>query len=652
MTYLQTNRPVVQITHQVRVAVVTVDHPPLNVLSAVVRKGLFDALGQIANDAAVDAIVLTCAGKTFFSGADITEFGREIAQPDLSAVVSRIATFAKPIVAAIHGTALGGGFEVALACAARVADSAAGMGLPEVRLGLVPGCGGTTRLPRLIGPEAALDLVTSGRLLAAPEALALGAIDAVVDADLLAEAVALAGQIAAGHMTRREMTPQPPQDALFARFRADTARRFRHQHAPAEAIAGVERAMTELLDVALAGERAAFVRLLAGPQAAALGHVFRAERAARKLADLPGGTVARPVARIGVVGAGTMGRGIAMACADAGVSVTLIDASTEALKRARSDMRASINRRVARGYISAAAVQASEMRITGASQIAALSDRDLIIEAVFEDITVKQDVFAQIDAVARPGAIMATNTSYLDVDRIAAATSRPADVLGLHFFSPAHVMRLLEIVRGRATAPDVLATAMALARTLGKVGVCVRNCHGFVGNRMLARRQGAAGVLILEGATPWQVDRVLFDFGFPMGPFAMADLAGLDLGWNAAKSSGATIADLLCEAGRFGQKTGAGYYDYQDGQAVPSVLTEDMLHGLSRRNGVTRRRIDDAEILQRCLDPMIREGRLILDEGIAARASDIDTIWINGYGWPAWTGGPMYWADHAQSVST
>lgn len=646
MTHPNTDRPVVQTEIKGRVAVVTVDYPPLNVLAVSVRQGLAAALERAASNDAVDAVVLACAGRTFFSGADITEFGREIAQPDLPALIDQIAAFSKPVVAAMHGTALGGGFEVALACTARVADSAAGVGLPEVKLGLVPGCGGTTRLTRLAGPEVALDLVTSGRWMGAKEALTLGAIDAVATVNLMAEAIALAERIAAGEEPRRETSWNLAQDELFRHFRADSALRYRGQDAPAEAIKCVERATSEPLKVALAAERAAFDRLLAGPQSAALSHVFRAEREVRKLVNLPDGIAPRRIRQVGVIGAGTMGRGIAMSCAGAGLSVTLIDASEEKLEDALAAVRASFARRAERGRMTEDAARACVDQIAGASQMAAVAGCDLIIEAVFEDIAIKETVFRQIDAVARPGAILATNTSFLDVDRIAAATTRPADVLGLHFFSPAHVMRLLEIVRGHSTAPDVLLTAMDLARRLGKVGVCVDNCHGFVGNRMLARRQAAAGELVLEGATPWQVDQVLFDFGFPMGPFAMADLAGLDLGWNDARSSGATMEELLCEAGRFGQKTGAGYYDYREGQPVPSPLTEEMLHGLSQRHGVERRAICNAEILKRCLDPMIAEGRMILAEGIAARASDIDTIWINGYGWPAWTGGPMYWADH------
>lgn len=631
------------------VAVVIVDHPPLNVLAAPVRQGVAQALDRIAAQPEVRAVVLACAGKTFFSGADITEFGAEIASPDLPALVERIAAHRQPIVAAMHGTALGGGFELALACVARVATTGARMGLPEVRLGLVPGCGGATRLTRIAGAAAALDLVTSGRTVAADEAREMGLVDDLVPDDPVAAAVALARNLVAEGVAARPQAPKAAAD-LFDRFRQDTAVRFRGQDAPAEAIRCVEAAATLPPDRALAAERDAFARLEAGPQSAALRHVFFAERAARQIDGLPLDTRPRSLRSVGIVGAGTMGRGIAMAFVAAGLPVVLIDQAQTALDRAMAAVRASYERGVARGGMSPAEAEARLARIAPHTRTEALAGCDLVIEAVFEDMAVKEVVFRRIDVVAQPGAILATNTSFLDIDRIASATSRPHDVVGLHFFSPAQVMRLLEVVRGARTAPDVLATAMHLARTLGKIGVCVGNCHGFVGNRMLARRQAAAGELILEGASPWQVDSVLHDFGFPMGPFAMADLAGLDLGWDPERSGGATIEDLLCEAGRFGQKTGAGYYDYDEARrAAPSALTDRLLVGLSERQEITRRPISDDEILARCLDPMIVEGRRILDEGIAQRGSDIDTIWINGYGWPAWTGGPIYWADNRGS---
>ncbi|MDK3017322.1 3-hydroxyacyl-CoA dehydrogenase NAD-binding domain-containing protein [Pseudodonghicola flavimaris] len=632
-------------THSDGLAVITVDHPPLNLLSAPVRSGLARALDQIAAHPEVTAAVLRCAGRSFFSGADLSEFDQAIAQPDLPTLVAQVADFPKPLVAALHGTALGGGFELALACPARIATVSARMGLPEIRLGLIPGCGGIARLTRLAGPAVALDLVSSGRTLGAAEAQSLGLLDAVSAGDLLTDARTLARELTAGAPPRPAPAPAPAD--LFDSFRGRTARRFRGQTAPAEVLACVERATAVPLAEALAAETEAFHRLEQGAQSKALRHVFFAEREARRLPDLPEGTRPLPIASVGILGAGTMGRGIAMSFASAGLPVTLIDKTQDGIDRATAAIAGTYARQAGRGQITEAEAAARRDRITTGTDIGALSQVDLIVEAVFEVMEVKQQVFRQLDAIARPGAILATNTSFLEIGRIAGVTSRPGHVLGLHFFSPAHVMKLLEIVRGAETAPEVLLTAVELARRIGKVGVVVGDCHGFVGNRMLARRQAAAGALILEGATPWQVDRVLHDFGLPMGPFAMADLAGLDLGWDRETSSGASIEECLCEAGRFGQKTKAGYYDYDEtGQALPSALTDRLLVTLSAQKGITRREISDAEILARCLDPMIEEGRRILAEGVAARAGDIDTIWVNGYGWPAWTGGPMYWADH------
>lgn len=628
-------------------AVITVDHPPLNLLAAQVRQGIATALAEIARDPALKAAVLRCAGKGFFAGADVSEFGGEIARPDLPDLVAQIAAFPKPLVAAMHGTALGGGFEVALAATARVAAPTAQMGLPEIRLGLIPGCGGTTRLTRLAGAAVALDLVTSGRTLGAAEAQALGIVDELPLGDLLDAAKALARRLAQAGIARP--APAPAAAELIETFRRKNAHKFRGQSAPAEAIACVERATSLPLDQALAAETAAFHRLEQGPQSKALRHVFFAEREARKLPDLPEGTAPINVETVGILGAGTMGRGIAMSFANAGLAVTLLDTSEAGLDRAVEAIAATYARQAGRGQITEAEAEARRNRITPTLEIADLSPCDLIVEAVFEVMEVKQSVFRQLDRIAKPGAILATNTSFLEIGKIAGVTARPDHVLGLHFFSPAHVMKLLEIVRGAETAPEVLLTAVELARRIGKVGVVVGDCHGFVGNRMLARRQAAAGALILEGALPWQVDRVLFDFGMPMGPFAMADLAGLDLGWDRETSSGSTIEECLCEAGRFGQKTGGGYYDYDEtGRATPSELTERLLIDLSAQKDITRRDIGEAEILARCLDPMIEEGRKILAEGVAARSGDIDTIWVNGYGWPAWTGGPMYWADHRE----
>lgn len=625
------------------IAVITVDNPPLNLLSAAVRQGLSRALAEIAANPDLAGGVLHCAGRGFFAGADMSEFGSEIAQPDLPALVAQIGRFPKPLVAAMHGTALGGGFEVALACSARVAQADARMGLPEIKLGLIPGCGGCTRLTRIAGPAVALDLVTSGRQITAAEALALGFVDEVTDASPVQAAIARARLSVPDATAHTAVAP----GNLFEAFRKKNARKFRNQTAPAEAIACIEFATTAPLDDSLAKERAAFHRLEQGAQSKALRHVFFAEREARNVPDLPEGTKPLPVERVGILGAGTMGRGIAMSFANAGLAVTLLDISRAGLDAAMDAIAKTYERQSGRGQISVDEGQARRARIVPTQEMAALSDCDLIVEAVYENMDVKQKVFRQLDDVAKPGAILATNTSFLEIGKIAAATSRPGHVLGLHFFSPAHVMKLLEIVRGIQTAPAVLQTAMQLSRRMGKVGVCVNDGHGFVGNRMLARRQQAAAQLALEGALPWDIDRALLDFGFPMGPFAMADLAGLDLGWQAEESSGSTMEELLCEAGRFGQKSGAGYYDYDETRrAIPSPLTERLLMALSAKKEITRREFSQDEILHRCLEPMIAEGHRILTEGIAARSGDIDTIWVHGYGWPAWTGGPMYWDAH------
>lgn len=651
MLGLRRINPVVTLEIEGDVAVITVDAPPLNVLSAAVRQGIAAALLEIEADDRLAAVVLICEGKGFFAGADISEFGGPIAAPDLPTLIDRIESFDKPIVAAMHGTALGGGFELAMACHARIAAVSSRMGLPEVKLGLIPGCGGGQRLTRLAGAMTALEMVTSGLPMDAGALQAAGVLDqTVAEQDLRHAAIHHAAGLAKQPPRRtRDIELSDTDPALFDDFRATHAQRFRGQDAPEAAIESIENAISLPFDEAVALDRAAFVRLEAGPQSAALRHVFFAERAARKIPGLPAETPTYPIERVGIVGAGTMGGGIAMCFANAGLDVVIIDTNPASLKRGIETIRSNYQRSVSRGRMSESLLVERMARIAPSPDLAMLADCDLIIEAVYEDMTVKKSVFAAIDAVARAGAILATNTSFLDVNEIAAVTSRPDHVLGLHFFSPANVMRLLEIVRGAKTAPAVLATVMALAVRIGKVGVCVGVCHGFVGNRMLAKRQEAAGRLILEGALPWDVDRVLFAFGMPMGPFAMADLAGLDLGWSQDRSSGSTIEELLCESGRFGQKTGKGYYDYDGNRKpMPSRLVEELLAGLSSRAGIIRRAVTDAEILERCLGPMIAEGRRIEADGIA-RGSDIDTVWVNGYGWPAWTGGPMYWAEASRT---
>jgi 3-hydroxyacyl-CoA dehydrogenase len=635
------------------IAVLTVDAPPVNALSAAVRAGIGKGLAEAIANPAVNAIVLICEGRTFIAGADITEFGRPPQSPTLLELEQVIEAAPKSIIAAIHGTALGGGFELALTCHYRVAVPSAACGLPEVKLGLLPGAGGTQRLTRLIGPERALEAVTSGASIAAGEAKALGIVDELVEDGRLREgALAFARTVAGKRPLPRvrdrtdeiERARQRPE--IFAEFRRANARRFRGFIAPEYNIRAIEAAVTLPFEEGMALERQMFLELLEGPQSAAQRYVFFAERAAAKIPDIPQDTPTLPVRSVGVLGAGTMGGGIAMNFLNAGIPVTIVEANQEALDRGLATIRRNYEATASKGRLTAADVENRMGLLTGTLDVGSLADADLIIEAVFETMELKKQVFARLDRIAKPGAILATNTSYLDVNEIAAVTGRPEHVLGMHFFSPANVMRLLEVVRGDRTAKPVIATAMQLARRIGKVAVLVGVCHGFVGNRMLAQRQREANRLILEGALPWDVDRVLYDFGLPMGPFAMSDLAGLDIGWSRETSTGSTVKEVLCEMGRRGQKTKAGFYDYDDRRnATPSPVVERVILDFAAKRGIVRRPIGDDEILVRCIYPMINEGARILEEGKALRASDIDVVWVNGYGWPAYRGGPMYYAD-------
>jgi 3-hydroxyacyl-CoA dehydrogenase len=634
------------------IAVLTVDFPPVNALSQAVRAGLLRGLEAAGQDPAVQAVVILCAGRTFIAGADITEFGKPPQAPSLAEVQAAIEAMDVPVIAAIHGTALGGGVELALACHFRVAVPSAKLGLPEVKLGLMPGGGGTQRLPRLVGAARALEMILSGTPIDAAAAKDAGLVDAVLpDDNLRAGALAFArATLAEGArpVRTRDRTDGTGRgdETVFAAAEKAHGRKFRGTDQLGQVLAAVRGSLELPFEEGLALERKMFAELVASPQSAAMRHVFFAERQAGKVPGLPAGTPTLPVETVGVVGAGTMGGGIAMNFLNAGLPVTLVETSEAALDRGMATIRANYQGSVKRGRMSEAEAAARLALLSGALEMEALADCNLVIEAVFETMEVKQAVFSRLDAVARPGAILATNTSYLDVDRIAALTSRPESVLGLHFFSPANVMKLLEVVRGAKTAPDVLATALQLAKRIGKTAVVVGVCHGFVGNRMLAQRKIQADALLLEGAMPWDVDRVLTDFGLPMGPFAMSDLAGLDLGWSPETSKGETVREILCERGRRGQKTAAGFYDYDAAQKPsPSADVEALILDVSARNGFSRRAVTDQEILERCLYPMINEGARILEEGVAARASDIDVVWIHGYGWPAFTGGPMYHAD-------
>ena len=645
---------VADLTLEGDIAVLTIDSPPVNALSAAVRDGLAEGIRKAAADPAAKAVVLICAGRTFIAGADISEFGKPFKGASVPEAQAAIENCPKPVVAAIHGTALGGGFEVALVCHYRVAVPSAKLGLPEIKLGLIPGAGGTQRLPRLIGPEKALDVILSGAPFGAKPAKEWGVVDELVaEGELRAGAIAFARRAIDDKLPLRKVRDMDEKVAaargkpgIFEAIRKANARKFRGFEAWEKAIEAVRDAVETPFDEGVARERAAFLDLLKGAQSQAQRYVFFAERQVWKIADVADDTPTLPIRQVGVIGAGTMGGGISMNFLNAGIPVTIVETEPKALERGLLVIRRNYENTAKKGRMTAADVEARMGLLKGTLDLGALADCDLVIEAVFENMAIKKDIFARLDAIAKPGAILASNTSYLDVNEIAAATKRPDHVLGMHFFSPANVMRLLEVVRGDRTAKPVVATAMRIARTIGKVAALVGVCHGFVGNRMLAQRQREAQKLILEGAMPWDVDRVLYDFGMPMGPFAMSDLAGLDIGWSKETSKSSTIREILCEMDRRGQKTGAGFYDYDENRnARPSPVVETIVLDFAAKEGVNRRTIGDQEILERCIYPMINEGAKILEEGKAQRASDIDIVWINGYGWPVYRGGPMFYGD-------
>jgi 3-hydroxyacyl-CoA dehydrogenase len=639
--------PVVDYAVEGTVAVLTIDSPPVNALSARVRGGVLDGVRRAAADDAVEAVLLICAGRTFVAGADITEFGKPPLPPSLAEVMAGIEDSPKPVVAAIHGTALGGGLELAMACHFRVAAPSARLGLPEVKLGLIPGAGGTQRLPRLVGVEAALKMITTGEPETAPRAQALGLVDALVpEGELKAGALAFARTANDAPARRaRDRAVEATGPEPFEAARKTLARTRRGFLAPQAAVTAVQAALDRPFDEGLAEERRLFVELVEGPQSAAQRYLFFAEREAARIPDIPADTPTRPVARVGVVGGGTMGTGIAQCFANAGLPVVLVETGQDALDRGLATVAKAYGKLAESGKLAPEVAARRTGLVAGALTFEALADCDLIVEAVFEDMAVKKAVFTDLDRVAKPDAVLATNTSYLDVDEIAAATGRPGSVVGLHFFSPAQIMKLLEVVRGARTDKAVVATAMKLARTVGKVAICVGVSPGFVANRMQRERQRQANRLVLEGAAPADVDRVIHDFGMPMGPFAMLDMAGLDIGWREGKPT-ETVRDLMCEIGRKGIKAGAGFYDYgEDRKPVPSPVAAEAIAGFAARSGVTPRTVSDEEILERCLYAMINEGAKILDEGIALRASDIDLAWVHGYGWPAYLGGPMHHAD-------
>ena len=634
------------------VLIVTSNNPPVNALGAAVRQGLVAAIEEADGDDAIKAVVIRCEGQTFFAGADISEFGKPMVMPMLPQVVDIIENCTKPVVAAIHGTALGGGLEVALASHYRIAVPDAKLGVPEVKLGLLPGAGGTQRLPRVAGVQKALEMVTSGAPISAKDAHAVGLVDRIAEGELVQHAVAFADEVSdirpLPKSSERDSKLQEARDnpGIFDEFRKANAKKFRGFEAPEANIKAVEAAVAKPYAEGVIDERNLFMGLMSGTQSRAQQYFFFAERKAAKIENIPEDTKPRSVRKFGVIGAGTMGGGISMNFLSAGIPVTIFEMNQEALERGTGIMRKNYEATAAKGRMTAEQVEGAMSLLTPTLDFDALADCDLIIEAVFEQMDVKKDIFTRLDQTVKQGAILASNTSYLNIDEIAAVTSRPQDVVGLHFFSPANVMKLLEVVRGAKTAPDVLVTAMQIAKKIKKVAVVAGVCHGFIGNRMLMPRQVEATKLLLEGATPEQVDRVHVEFGMPMGPFQMADLAGVDIGWHRDPNRIENIRDALAAEGRWGQKKQAGFYDYDDKRRPsPSPRVQEIIEDFRAKAGITARQIDDEEIVQRTLYTMVNEGAKILEEGMAQRASDIDVVWIYGYGWPVYRGGPMFWAD-------
>ena len=643
------------------VAVLRLDNPPVNSLGHELRRAIVEALVRAEDDPAVQAIILIGSGKGFSGGADIREFGtpKSLAAPNLHGVLRAVEECTKPVIAAIDGICMGGGLELALCCHYRIAAANARLALPEVKLGLLPGAGGTQRLPRLIGVEAALSMIVSGATISLDKLRGTPLFDAVADGDLASFALEFARAVIAerrGIKRVRDLAIRMPNAEAYFQFARNTVKSVAGPYpAPLACVEAVAAAAQQPFDSGLKRERELFVSLMASPESAALRHVFQAERAAAHIKGLPESVATRPISRVGVVGAGTMGGGITMSFINAGLPVTLVETTQEALDRGLANIRRNYQNALRKGSLTEAKLEQRLALITPGLQFETLRDADLVVEAVFEDLEVKRRVFERLDEVVKTGAILASNTSTLDLDAIAGFTKRPQDVIGLHFFSPANIMRLLEVVRGAKTAHDTLATAMALAKTIGKIAVVAGVCDGFIGNRMVARYGLAAHDLLVAGALPQQIDAALQNFGMAMGPFRMADLAGLDIGWairkrRAAESPDedfANIADILCEAGRFGQKTGAGFYRYEAGarEAIPDPAVSAIVEGFRHSKGVVPRPVSDAEVVERCVYALINEGARIVDEGIAQRSSDVDLVYLNGYGFPAYRGGPMFYAD-------
>jgi 3-hydroxyacyl-CoA dehydrogenase len=634
------------------VMIILSNNPPVNALSAAVRDGLADAIEEAEADGSVNAVVIACEGQTFFAGADVSEFGtpKAFEQPMLPQVVDRIEGCTKPVVAAIHGTALGGGLEVALACHYRVADPSAKLGTPEVKLGLLPGAGGTQRLPRVAGVRKALEMTATGNPIGAKEAFDCGLVDRLFEGDLIPHAVGYAEEVRnvrpLQKSSERGDRIAEAEASVFDDFLRENGKRFRGFEAPLKNVEAVRIATQKPYAEGVLEERKLFMELMNGEQSAAQRYFFFAERKANKIDGLPENTAPREIRKVGVIGAGTMGGGISMNFLSAHIPVTIVEMGEEALERGCGVMRKNYEASASKGKLTSQQVEEAMGYLQPTLDFAELADCDLIIEAVYENMDVKKEVFGRIDKIAKPGAILASNTSYLNIDEIAASISRPGDVVGLHFFSPANIMKLLEVVRGAKTAPDVVLTAMQLGKKIRKVPVVAGVCHGFIGNRMLMPRQLEAMKLVTEGATPAQIDRVHVDFGMPMGPFQMADLAGVDIGWHRDPNRIESIRDALCAIDRWGQKKGAGFYDYDEKRRPsPSPVVQQIIEDFAEKRGVQRRQISDEEIVERTLYTMVNEGAKILEESIAQRASDIDVVWVYGYGWPVYRGGPMFWAD-------
>lgn len=640
------------------VAVLISNNPPVNAMSYHVRQGLVDGLEMAQGDEDVQAIVIHCEGRTFFPGMDITEFANPNVPeaPTTTGVIEKLEAASKPVVAAIHGTALGGGLETALGCHYRVAAPSAKLGLPEMKLGIIPGAGGTVRLPRVMGVQKALEMMTSGNPISAKQALEEGLVDEVVEGDLLTGAIAFAKKVVSENKPlakirdlEENLEGARENPATFDDFRKSIARRTRGFKAPEAIIRSVEAAVRLPFDEAIRNERELFVECQNSPEARAQQYFFFAERQAKKVSDVPKDTSTREIKSVGVIGAGTMGGGISMNFLNRGIPVTLLEATQEALDRGLGIIEKNYASTAKKGRITEEDAKQRMSLLTGSLDYQALSAVDLVIEAVFEDMDLKKSVFERIDKICKPGCVLASNTSYLNINEIAAVTSRPQDVIGLHFFSPANVMRLMEIVRGEQTSKEVLATCMKLGTDIGKVAVVVGVCRGFVGNRILSARMRQSEDLLLKNAMPKEIDQIVFDFGFPMGPFAMRDLAGLDIGWLGENTpdKDTNIRHQLCTRGRRGQKTGGGFYDYQEGSRtpIPNAEVEQLIEEVSKNAGITREKIPQDDMLKRMIYAMVNEAAKILEEGIAQRAAAIDVIWVYGYGWPTYRGGLTYYAD-------